>query len=119
MNSCSPLASNEKSPHASPTAGSYGSAPPGSLKRGVVAHLDALDFVDARDNVVFLRPPATGKFHLAISVSIRACQAGHRVLFATAAEWIDRLAAAHAAGKLHDELCRLGRYPLLGGLTRR
>jgi hypothetical protein len=42
----------------------------------------------------------------------RACQAGHRVLFATAAEWVDRLALAHNAGRLHDELRRLGRYPL-------
>jgi DNA replication protein DnaC len=84
-----------------------------SLKRDVVAHLGALDFVEARDNIVFLGPPGTGKTHLAIGISIRACQHGHRVLFATAAEWVDRLTAAHAAGRLHDELRRLGRYPLL------
>ncbi|MGH9031571.1 MAG: IS21-like element helper ATPase IstB [Acidimicrobiia bacterium] len=84
-----------------------------SLKRDVIAHLGALDFVEARDNVVFLGPPGTGKTHLAIGISIRACQAGHRVLFATAAEWVDRLAVAHSAGTLHDELRRLGRYPLL------
>ncbi len=41
------------------------------------------------------------------------CQAGHRVLFATAAEWVTRLADAHHAGRLQDELRRLGRYPLL------
>src|SRR5829696_7997609 len=58
-----------------------------SLRRDVVAHLGALDFVAARDNVVFLGPPGTGKTHLAIGLSIRACQAGHRVVFATAAEW--------------------------------
>jgi DNA replication protein DnaC len=84
-----------------------------TLKRDVIAHLGALDFVDARDNVVFLGPPGTGKTHLAIGVSIRACQAGHRVLFATAAEWVDRLALSHGAGRLHDELRRLGRYPLI------
>jgi DNA replication protein DnaC len=58
-------------------------------------------------------PPGTGKTHLAIGVSIRACQAGHRVAFATAAQWVDRLAEAHAGGRLHAELTRLGRYPLL------
>jgi DNA replication protein DnaC len=79
----------------------------------VIAHLGALDFVEARDNVVFLGPPGTGKTHLATGISIRACQAGHRVLFATAAEWVDRLAAAHTAGRLHGELTRLGRYPLI------
>ena len=56
-----------------------------SLKRDVIAHLGALDFVEAKENVVFLGPPGTGKTHLAIGLSIRACQAGHRVLFATAA----------------------------------
>jgi integrase len=30
-----------------------------------------------------------------------------------AAEWVDRLADAHRQGTLHDELRRLGRYPLL------
>src|SRR5947209_12695028 len=82
-----------------------------SLRREVIAHLGALDFVEAKDNVVFLGPPGTGKTHLAIGLSIRACQAGHRVAFATAAEWVDRLAMAHGAGKLHDELRRLARYP--------
>jgi hypothetical protein len=33
--------------------------------------------------------------------------------FATAAEWVDRLAAAHHDGRLQDEQRRLGRYPLL------
>jgi DNA replication protein DnaC len=69
-----------------------------SLKRDVIAHLGALDFL---------------KTHLAIGLSIRACQAGHRVAFATAAQWVDRLADAHRSGRLHDELTKLGRYPLL------
>jgi len=84
-----------------------------SLKREVIAHLGTLDFVTARDNVVFLGPPGTGKTHLAIGLGIRACQAGHRVLFATATQWVARLADAHAAGRLQAELVRLGRYPLL------
>ena len=86
-----------------------------SLRRDVVAHLGALDFVEGRDNVVFLGPPGTGKTHLAIGLSIRACQAGHRVAFATAAQWVDRLAEAHGSGRLHAELTRLGRYPLVNG----
>jgi DNA replication protein DnaC len=83
------------------------------LKRDVIAHLGTLDFVTARDNVVFLGPPGTGKTHLATGIAIRACQAGHRVLFATASEWVARLADAHHAGRLQAELIRLGRYPLL------
>jgi DNA replication protein DnaC len=83
------------------------------LNREVIAHLGTLDFITARDNVVFLGPPGTGKTHLAIGLAIRACQAGHRVLFATASQWVARLAEAHAAGRLQSELVRLGRYPLL------
>src|SRR5580700_3475811 len=78
-----------------------------SLKRDVIAHLGALDFVEAKDNVVFLGPPGTGKTHLATGLGIRACQAGHRVAFATAAEWVSRLGEAHAQNRLHDELRRL------------
>ena len=83
------------------------------LKREQVAHLGTLDFITARENVVFLGPPGTGKTHLATGIAIRACQAGHRVLFATASQWVDRLATAHHDGRLQDELRRLGRYPML------
>ncbi len=83
------------------------------LKRDLIAHLGTLDFVARKDNVVFLGPPGTGKTHLAIGLAIRACQAGHRVLFATAATWVALLADAHHAGHLQQELPRLGRYPLL------
>ncbi|MBO3084106.1 IS21-like element helper ATPase IstB [Cellulomonas fengjieae] len=83
------------------------------LPRDQIAHLGTLDFVTARENVVFLGPPGTGKTHLATGIAVRACQAGHRVLFATASEWVDRLATAHHDGRLQDELRRLGRYPLL------
>ena len=83
------------------------------LRREQIMHLGTLDFVTARDNVVFLGPPGTGKTHLAIGLAIRAAQAGHRVAFATAAEWVARLAEAHAGGKLQGELRRLGRIPLL------
>jgi DNA replication protein DnaC len=51
--------------------------------------------------------------HLATGLAIRACQAGHRVHFATATEWVTRLADAHHTGHLQQELRRLGRYPLL------
>ena len=84
-----------------------------SLRRDTLLHLGALDFVLGRENVVFLGPPGTGKTHLAIGIGIRACQAGHRVAFATATDWVSRLAEAHAGGCLQQELTRLGRIPLL------
>ncbi|MFF2808802.1 IS21-like element helper ATPase IstB [Streptomyces sp. NPDC058000] len=83
------------------------------LTREQLAHLGTLDFIAGKENVVLLGPPGTGKTHLATGLGIRACQAGHRVAFTTAAEWVDRLAAAQQAGNLAAELTRLGRYPLI------
>jgi DNA replication protein DnaC len=83
------------------------------LKRDLIAHLGTLDFVTGKENVLLLGPPGTGKTHLATGLAIRACQAGHRTLFATATQWVTRLAEAHHDGSLQGELVRLGRYPLL------
>lgn len=62
---------------------------------------------------LLLRSPGTGTTHLATGRAIRACQAGHRTLFATASDWVTRLADAHQVGRLAEELRRLGRHPLL------
>ncbi|MFJ6123438.1 ATP-binding protein, partial [Streptomyces sp. NPDC092129] len=57
------------------------------LTRQHLAHLGTLDFIAAKENAVFLGPPGTGKTHVATGLAVRACQAGHRVAFATAAQW--------------------------------
>ncbi|MEU5977432.1 IS21-like element helper ATPase IstB [Streptomyces sp. NPDC047315] len=84
-----------------------------AFDRDAVARLGELDFVNAHRNVVFLGPPGTGKTHLAVALGVRACRAGHDVRFATATEWVARLAAAQSAGRLTEELARLDRYALL------
>src|SRR5271167_3739716 len=84
-----------------------------SIKKQVIEHLGQLDFLHARENVVLLGPPGTGKTHLAIALSIRACLAGQRVLFATATEWVARLGDAKRQGTLDAELRRLAFVPLI------
>ena len=86
---------------------------PRGFDREAVARLGKADFVTARRNVVFVGPTGTGKTHLAVALGVRACQAGHRVLFATAAEWAARLADARAAGRLDAELTALDDHSLL------
>src|SRR3989442_12382405 len=84
-----------------------------SVKKQVVEHLGQLDFLHAKENVVLLGPPGTGKTHLAIAVAIRACLAGQRVAFAPATEWVARLGDAKRSGGLDAELRRLGFVPLI------
>jgi DNA replication protein DnaC len=84
-----------------------------SVRKQVIEHLGQLDFLHERSNIIALGPPGTGKTHLSIAIGIRACLAGHRVLFATATEWVARLGDAQRQGRLEEELDRLGRYPLL------
>ncbi|GAA4898964.1 ATP-binding protein [Tessaracoccus lubricantis] len=64
-------------------------------------------------NIVLLGPPGTGKTHLATALGVAAAHQGHRVLFATATDWIARLTEAHNRGRLTEELARLRRYPLI------
>ena len=84
-----------------------------SLRRESVLHLAQLDFLAGRENVILLGPPGTGKTHLGIALGIRACLAGHRVLFRTATEWVALLADAQRHGRLDSELDKLQRIPLL------
>ena len=84
-----------------------------SVKKTLIQHLGQLDFLRARENVVLLGPPGTGKTHLAVALGIRACLAGQRVVFRTATEWVALLGEAQRQGRLEDELRRLERIPLL------
>jgi DNA replication protein DnaC len=84
-----------------------------SIERTVVEHLGQLDFLHGHENVILLGPPGTGKTHLAIALGVRACLAGQRVQFATATQWVARLAQAKREGHLEAELRRLARIPLL------
>lgn len=81
--------------------------------RPQVAALAGGGFLTEARNVVLLGPPGTGKTHLAIGLGIKAAHYGHRVLFATATDWVTRLTDAHRAGKLPAELARLRRYGLI------
>ena len=70
-------------------------------------------FLTEARNVVLLGPPGTGKTHLATGLGVIAAHHGHRVLFATATDWVARLTDAHRLGRLPAELARLRRYGLI------
>jgi len=84
-----------------------------SVKRESVLHLAQLDFLAEHMNVIFLGPPGTGKTHLSIALGVQAARRGYRVAFASAQQWVARLAAAKRGGRLDEELERIGRLPLI------
>jgi len=84
-----------------------------AAEKPLIFHLAQLAWTQEHMNVCFFGPPGTGKTHLATALAIKACQAGHRVAFATAQQWIDRLETAQHRNALDDELKRLERYSLL------
>ena len=81
--------------------------------RQQIAGLASGGFLLEAQNVVLLGPPGTGKTHLATALGIVAARHGHRVLFATATDWVTRLTDAHRQGRLPQELARLRRYGLI------
>jgi DNA replication protein DnaC len=84
-----------------------------SARKQLIVHLAQLDFLLEASNVVLLGPPGTGKPHLSIALAVQAARRGHRVAFATAHQWVQRLDAAQRAGRLDAELEGLRRIPLL------
>ena len=81
--------------------------------RQQVGALASGGFLTEARNVVLLGPPGTGKTHLATALGIVAARHGHRVLFATATDWVTRLTDAHRHGQLPAELAKLRRYGLI------
>ena len=77
---------------------------PKKINRPQVQHLFSLGFLKDKASVILVGGVGLGKSHLAIALGHAACLQGHSVLFTTAVEAINALAAAHAQGRLKTEL---------------
>ena len=81
-------------------------------KRQVNALLD-FQFIDERNNLVFIGPPGVGKTHLAIGIGHKAVEAGYRVLFRNALDLVEELELAEMKGELKKRVSALAKYDLL------
>ena len=79
---------------------------PKKINRTQIQNLFRLAFLPEKTNVIFIGGVGLGKSHLACALGYAACQAGHSVLFTTAVDIINTLAAAQSAGKLKREFRR-------------
>ncbi len=69
------------------------------LDRQKVMSLFDLTFIGQKANVIFLGPPGVGKTHLAVSLALKACQAGLSIYFTTMEDLIVKLKKDHEAGR--------------------
>jgi len=79
---------------------------PKKINRLQVQNLFRLAFVDTHTNIILLGAVGLGKTHLCIALGHTACLRGHSVLFTTAVDIINTLAAAQSAGALKREMHR-------------
>jgi len=77
---------------------------PKKINRPQIQNLFRLQFMEENANVIFLGGVGIGKTHLASAIGYAACMEGHSVLFTTAVDMINTLAAAQAAQRLKQEL---------------
>jgi len=64
------------------------------VSEATVRQLAACDFIKARQNIVMIGDPGSGKTHLAIALGMNACNAGFHVRFCTAVNLAAELAEA-------------------------
>jgi DNA replication protein DnaC len=86
---------------------------PTRINRLQVQNHFRLAFIQDKANLIFLGGVGLGKTHLAIALGYTACLQGHSVLFASAIDVINTLAAAKNSGRLKAELKKYTKPALL------
>jgi len=75
-----------------------------SIDKKRILELATLRFLRNGENVIFLGPPGVGKTHLAVSLGLKAAEAGCRVYFTNVSDMVSRLTKAYADGKLEERM---------------
>jgi DNA replication protein DnaC len=86
---------------------------PTRINRLQVQNHFRLQFLSDKSNLIFLGGVGLGKTHLATALGYTACLQGYSVLFASAIDVINTLAAARSAGRLKAELKKYTKPALL------
>jgi len=83
------------------------------MNRSLIFDLAACNFIDKREDALFLGPGGTGKSHIAQAIGQAAIQQGYRVLYREAHVLLENLAQAVAEDSRSEFMQSLTSVPLL------
>lgn len=75
--------------------------------------MEGLDFINAKENLIFMGAVGTGKTHLATAIALKACQERHKVRFFTAASLANILLERNNKGTLNNFMTSLKKVELI------
>jgi DNA replication protein DnaC len=84
-----------------------------SLNPKEVNRLGSLEFIEKKENLLFLGPPGVGKSHLSVALGIKACMAKYRVVFVSTQKLLEELMLSLKEGTLTEKLLYYSRLNLL------
>ena len=84
-----------------------------SMDKPLLLQLADLDFLRAKEDLVFTGTSGTGKSHVVKALAVRAAVAGHRVCYRLFRDLMDQLYAALADGSYDAALARFARFDRL------
>ena len=84
-----------------------------SIDAKAIRELATGRYIASGENVLLLGPPGVGKTHLAVALGVKACGAGYRTLFISAASLLTMLTKAQNENRLEEKLKALTQPKLL------
>jgi DNA replication protein DnaC len=83
------------------------------LPKRDVLELGTLQFIDAKEDLLLIGPPGTGKSHVAKALALLAVQRGYKVLYREAHQLVEDLAEARELGQIRPYRNQLKAVELL------
>jgi DNA replication protein DnaC len=75
--------------------------------------LETLEFIKEGSNIILGGSPGTGKSHIAIGLGIKACMAGHSVMFTQVAKLLTQIRESHSSRTLRNLESKFEKYDLV------